>query len=262
MSQPTAAQSSVSIAPADPADCTQPAQAVPPSPSGKRRSPASPFPVPERSGAAFDPARLDALITRGDWIATPDGPLPVAAPLGDTPADAIAMQPAPMEWIAHERAVLAGVLAGKDDHSPRWGLFRRRIGLRYDEAVPARLWSTAELRLVAAEIDAIFRGQRDVRMINAEALRQDARSRLADGRYRGSFQQLEVALAELLDSAQRCSALDFPIAKWPAPDQASCAFPSKLARVRAETLSSTEVKDGKPSRANTSQKRVTICYSC
>lgn len=92
-----------------------------------------------------------------------------------------------MEWIAHERAVLAGVLAGKDDHSPRWGLFRRRIGLRYDEPVPARLWSTAELR-------------------------QDARSRLADGRYRGSLQQLEVALAELLDSAQHCSALDFPIA--------------------------------------------------
>ena len=150
MSQTTAAQSNVSIAPADPTDGTQPAQAVPPSPSGKRRSPASPFPVPERSGAAFDPARLDALITRGDWIATPDGPLPVAAPLGNTPADAIAMQPAPMEWIAHERAVLAGVLAGKDDHSPRWGLFRRRIGLRYDEPMPARLWSTAELRLVAA----------------------------------------------------------------------------------------------------------------
>ena len=212
MSQPTAAQSSVSTAPAEPADCTQPATALPPSPSKRGRSPASPFPVPERSGAAFDPARLDALITRGDWIATPDGPLPVAAPLGNTPADALPMQPAPMEWIAHERAVLAGVLAGKDDHSPRWGLFRRRIGLRYDEPVPARLWSTAELRLVAAEIDAIFRGQRDVRTINAEALRQDARSRLADGRYRGSLQQLEVALAELLDSAQRCSALDFPIA--------------------------------------------------
>ena len=212
MSQTTAAQSSVSTAPAEPVDCTQPAPALPPSPSRRGRSPASPFPVPERSGAAFDPARLDALITRGDWIATPDGPLPVAAPLGNTPADAIAMQPAPMEWIAHERAVLAGVLVGKDDHSPRWGLFRRRIGLRYDEPVPARLWSTAELRLVAAEIDAIFRGQRDVRTINAEALRQDARSRLADGRYRGSLQQLEVALAELLDSAQRCSALDFPIA--------------------------------------------------
>jgi hypothetical protein len=168
--------------------------------------------VPERSGAAFDPARLDALITRGDWIATPDGPLPVAAPLGNTPADAIPLQPAPMEWIAHERALLAGVLAGKDDHSPRWGLFRRRIGLRYDEPVPARLWSTAELRLVAGEIDAIFRGLRDVRTINAEALRHGARSRLVDGRYRGSLQQLEVALAELLDSAQRCSALDFPIA--------------------------------------------------
>jgi hypothetical protein len=117
-----------------------------------------------------------------------------------------------MEWIAHERALLAGVLIGREDHSPRWGLFRRRIGLRYDEPVPARLWSSAELRLVAGEVDAIFRGLRDVRMINAEALRQDARSRLADGRYRGSLQQLEVALAELLASAQRSSPLDFPIA--------------------------------------------------
>jgi hypothetical protein len=161
---------------------------------------------------AFDPARLDALITRGEWIATPDGPLPVAAPLSGTPADPAPLQPTPMEWIAHERALLAGVLIGKDDHSPRWGLFRRRIGLRYDEPVPARLWSSTELRLVAAEIDAIFRGLRDVRTINAEALRQDARSRLADGRYRGSLQQLEVALADLLASARRSSPLDFPIA--------------------------------------------------
>ena len=185
--------------------------AAPPAPSGLHRPSPSPFPIPQRSGAAFDPARLDALITRGDWIATAEGPLPVAAPPGASSATATALLPAPMEWIAHERALLAGVLVGRDDHSPRWGLFRRRIGLRYDDPVPARLWSSAELRLVAGEVDAIFRSLRDVRTINAEALRQDARSRLADGRYRGSLQQLEVALAELLDSAQRCSALDFPI---------------------------------------------------
>ncbi|QPN63818.1 hypothetical protein [Synechococcus sp. CBW1004] len=70
----------------------------------------------------------------------------------------------------------------------------------------------ADLRLVAGEVDAIFRGLRDVRTINAEALRQDARSRLADGRYRDSLQELEVALAELLDAAQHASPLDFPIA--------------------------------------------------
>ncbi|MBM5818341.1 MAG: helicase DnaB, partial [Cyanobacteria bacterium K_Offshore_surface_m2_239] len=121
-------------------------------------------------------------------------------------------EPTPEEWIHHERALLCGVLVGQGDHSPRWGLFRRRIGLRYDEAVPARLWSTAELRLVATEIDAIFRGQRDVRTINAEAIRQDARLRLADGRYQGSLQQLEVALADLLAWAALASPLDFPIA--------------------------------------------------
>ena len=176
-----------------------------------------PFPIPEHSAAAFDPSRLDALISQGDWIATPEGPLPVGPePFGPGPggsAHATApLEPSPEEWIAHERALLSGVLTGKDDHSPSWGLFRRRIGLRYDQPVPARLWSTPELRLIATEVDAIFRGQRDVRTINAEAIRQDARSRLADGRFRGSLQQLEVALADLLAWAQLASPLDFPIA--------------------------------------------------
>jgi hypothetical protein len=168
--------------------------------------------VPERSAAAFDPSRLDALITRGEWIATPEGPLPVYQSSTDAQLDASPLPPGPMEWIAHEQALLAGVLAGRDDNSPRWGLFRRRIGLRYDEPVPPRLWSRADLRLMAGEIDAIFRGLRDVRTINAEALRQDARSRLADGRYSGSLQGLEVALAELLAWSQQTSPLDFPIA--------------------------------------------------
>jgi hypothetical protein len=118
----------------------------------------------------------------------------------------------PEEWLSQERALLAGVLVGQEDQTPRWGLFRRRIGLRCDEPVPDRLWSTADLKLVALEVDAIFRGQRDVCAINAEAIRQDARARLADGRYRGSLQQLEVALADLLAWARLASPLDFPIA--------------------------------------------------
>ncbi|MFN7631085.1 MAG: DnaB-like helicase C-terminal domain-containing protein, partial [Cyanobacteriota bacterium] len=169
------------------------------------------FPAPEHSAAAFDPSRLDALISQGDWIATPEGPLPVASESPDRRAQ-LPLGPSPEEWIVHERALLSGVLTGKNDHSPSWGLFRRRIGLRYNEPVPARLWSNADLRLVATEVDAIFRGQRDVRTINAEAIRQDARSRLADGRFRGSLQQLEVALADLLAWAQLASPLDFPIA--------------------------------------------------
>ncbi|MEB3325768.1 MAG: hypothetical protein VKM17_10605, partial [Cyanobacteriota bacterium] len=179
-------------------------------PSGPHLPRPVPFPIPEHSAAAFDPSRLDALISRGDWIATPEGPLPVGPEARDSALAGAPLPAGPEEWIAHERALLAGVLVGPEDHSPRWGLFRRRIGLRYDEAVPARLWSTAELRLVALEIDAIFRGQRDVRTINAEAIRQDARSRLADGRFQGSLQELEVALADLLGLARLASPLDFP----------------------------------------------------
>ena len=191
MSRPTASSNSRSAdtQPVDPVCVPTHDQAPAASPTA---SSSSPFPVPERSGAAFDPTRLDALITRGDWIATPDGPLPVAAPAREPSTDPNPLAPMPLEWLAHEQALLAGVLAGGDDNSSRWGLFRRRIGLRYDEPVPARLWSRGDLRLVAGEIDAIFRGLRDVRTINAEALRQDARSRLVDGRYRGSLQELEM----------------------------------------------------------------------
>ncbi len=192
--------------------CLLPTAPLPPRALHPAVPPLSPFPIPEHSAAAFDPSRLDALISQGDWIATPEGPLPVGPDATGSPQDGAPLSPAPEEWIAHERALLAGVLVGQEDHSPSWGLFRRRIGLRYDEPVPARLWSTPDLRLVALEIDAIFRGQRDVRTINAEALRQDVRSRLADGRYRGSLQQLEVALSELLGWARLASPLDFSIA--------------------------------------------------
>ena len=166
------------------------------------------------AAAAYGRERLDALITSGDWIATAAGPLPVPA----APADPLAFLPTtapeavPIEWLEQEQAVLAGVLVGLEDHSARWGLFRRRIGLRYDEPVPPQLWSTKELRLVAAEVDALFRGEREVRILNAESIRQDVRSRLADGRYQGSLQQLESALADLLAWARLSSPLDFPIA--------------------------------------------------
>ncbi|MEB3183265.1 MAG: DnaB-like helicase C-terminal domain-containing protein [Cyanobacteriota bacterium] len=165
------------------------------------------------AAAGFDPARLDALITSGDWIATAAGPLPVPQAATDPLAFLSSTTEAtPIEWIEQERAVLAGVLVGLEDQSSRWGHFRRRIGLRYDEPVPPRLWSTPELRLVAAEVDAVFRGEREMRILNAEAIRQDVRSRLAGGRYRGSLQQLETALADLLAWAQLASPLDFPIA--------------------------------------------------
>ncbi|MEB3351826.1 MAG: DnaB-like helicase C-terminal domain-containing protein [Cyanobacteriota bacterium] len=161
--------------------------------------------APEASGSeAFATERLDALITAGEWLATAHGPLPV-------PSSTPEPEP-PAALVEHERALLAAVLQGNEDHSPRWGLFRRRIGLRFCEPVPEAFWSQAELRLVAAEIDAVFRGQRDIRTINAEAIRQGARERAITGRFGGSLQQLEAAIGQLLAWGEGASPLDFPLA--------------------------------------------------
>jgi hypothetical protein len=116
------------------------------------------------------------------------------------------------ELLLHEKDLLAAVLCGPDDHRERWGLFRRRIGLRYNEPVPEVLWSSAELRELAGEIDAIFRGQRDVQAINAKALRHGLRERALAGRWKGNLQGIEETLADLLEWGTAASALDFPIA--------------------------------------------------
>ena len=159
----------------------------------------------EPPSGGFDPGLLDELILSGDWVATSEGPFPVS-----DPDDRI--EPAPPELLEHERNLLAAVLQGPEDRRELWGIFRRRLGLRFNEAVPEWLWSHRELRWVAAELDAIFLGQRDVRVLNAAALRQELRERALAGRWDGCLQQAETTLLNLLGWAEGASALDFPIA--------------------------------------------------
>ena len=156
---------------------------------------------------ATDTTWIDHAIRRGDHYETPQGPLPVPAtePASLSPPEA-------EELVIQEKDLLAAVLCGADDQRERWGLFRRRIGLRYNEPVPDSLWSGSELRLVAGEIDAIFRGQRDVQAINAQALRHGLRERALAGRWQGDLQAIEETLAALLEWGRAASALDFPIA--------------------------------------------------
>jgi hypothetical protein len=176
--------------------------------NGGRGEPAS-----ADTALGFDSALLDALIERGDHIATAHGPLPVPLagdfqPEGPSGAGALGSP----ELLEHERAVLFAVLRGTDDQAQRWGLFRRRLGLRFNQPLPPSLWSTSELRLLAGEIDAAFCGQRDIRTINATALREGWRQRARTGRLQGSLQQLETALSALLAWGEGSSELDFPIA--------------------------------------------------
>ena len=178
-----------------------------PVPDSALRSPAPITAYAASALTATDTAWIDHAIRRGDHYETPQGPLPVPATGPASPSP-----PEGEELVIQEKDLLAAVLCGADDQRERWGLFRRRIGLRYNEPVPDSLWSGSELRLVAGEIDAIFRGQRDVQAINAQALRHGLRERALAGRWQGDLQAIEETLAALLEWGRAASALDFPIA--------------------------------------------------
>ncbi|MCT0225598.1 DnaB helicase C-terminal domain-containing protein [Synechococcus sp. CS-1328] len=150
----------------------------------------------------FDPALLERCLAEGSLLETGSGLVAAERP---RPA------PAP-ELVEQERSLLAAVLRGPQDQRERWGQFRRAIGLRFDDPVPAALWSDAGHRALAAEIDAIFRGHRDIAVLHATALREDLQQRALAGRFRGSLQQLETSLAEVLAWGEACSGLDFNLA--------------------------------------------------
>jgi replicative DNA helicase len=185
-----------------------------PTPPATSQPAPTPLPATSQAAPALPPpdpstiAWIDAAIRKGDHYETPLGPLPLPPPSLQLPSPPIE----PGELLLHEKDLLASVLPGDEDHTARWGIFRRRIGLRFNEAVPDSLWSTPELRLVAAEVDAIFRGQRDVHTLNANAIRHGLRERSLSGRWDGSLQEMDLALADLLEWGKAASALDFPIA--------------------------------------------------
>ncbi len=153
----------------------------------------------------FDPALLQRLIDQGIFLETAAG-LVAAAPVDAAPEPVL---------VEHEKNLLAAVLVGPGDQRERWGQFRRAIGLRFDELVPGSLWSQPGLRALALEIDELFRGQRDVAVLNATAIREDLQRRALDGRFRGSLQQLEEALREVIawgEDGQPHPELEFSLA--------------------------------------------------
>jgi replicative DNA helicase len=154
---------------------------------------------------AFDPSLIQRLIDEGVFIETAAGLM--AAEVPDVPAD--------HSLAEHEKNLLAAVLVGTDDQRERWGLFRRAIGLRFDEVVPGSIWTQPGLRALALEIDELFRGRRDIDVLNANAIREDLRQRALEGRFRGSLLQMEEALSEVIawgDDGLIHPELDFKIA--------------------------------------------------
>ncbi|MCP9793579.1 DnaB-like helicase C-terminal domain-containing protein [Vulcanococcus limneticus] len=153
----------------------------------------------------FDPALVQSLIEQGVLLETAAGLVATEAPVA----------PPPEGLVEHEKNLLAAVLIGSGDQRERWGQFRRAIGLRFDEGVPASLWSDPGHRALALEIDALFRGRRDIAVLNANALREDLQQRAADGRFQGSLQQIETALSEVIawgEDGQPHPELEFTLA--------------------------------------------------
>ena len=153
----------------------------------------------------FDPALLQRMVDEGIFLETAAGLIPAEVPT----------LPANHSLVEHEKNLLAAVLVGSDDQRERWGQFRRAIGLRFDEVVPGSLWSQPGLRALALEIDALFRGRRNIDVLNATAIREDLRQRALDGRFQGSLLQMEEALSEVIawgDDGLIHPELDFTIA--------------------------------------------------
>ncbi|CAK6689949.1 DnaB-like helicase C-terminal domain-containing protein [Synechococcus sp. CBW1107] len=153
----------------------------------------------------FDPALIQRMIDEGVFLETAAGL--IAAEVPTVPAD--------HSLAEHEKNLLAAVLVGTDDQRERWGTFRRAIGLRFDEGVPGSIWTQPGLRAVALEIDELFRGRRDIDVLNAYAIREDVRQRALEGRFRGSLLLMEEALSEVIawgDDGLIHPELDFKIA--------------------------------------------------
>ena len=110
---------------------------------------------------AFEPSLIQRMIDEGIFIETAAGLM--AAEVPEVPAN--------HSLAEHEKNLLAAVLVGTDDQRERWGLFRRAIGLRFDEVVPGSIWTQPGLRALALEIDELFRGRRDIDVLNANAIR-------------------------------------------------------------------------------------------
>jgi hypothetical protein len=100
--------------------------------------------------------------------------------------------------VEQEKNLLAAVLIGPGDQRERLGEFRRAIGLRFDEVVPGSIWNDPGLRALAIEIDELFRGRRDIAVLNATAILEDLQQRSLAGRFRGSLQQLQTALSDVI----------------------------------------------------------------
>lgn len=168
----------------------------------------------------FDPlALLDAAIAGGDLAIGETGELQVPEP--DRTADRLdaAREQRKLQELdadddsaAQERIILGWTLTGEADNGSRWARFRGALGLMPNQPIPAELWTDAARLRIAQEIDAAFRGLRDLRQINGRALVESYRLRCERDQVSGSLQAFSQAVAELAGGVEVFVENDFLMA--------------------------------------------------
>lgn len=149
---------------------------------------------------------VDELIAEGKFIQGPDG-LGLAdeqaaiAELDERREQRKANEVDKEDSSDQERLILGFVLHGEKDNGPIWAKFRQALGLRPDQSVPESIWSEMTHHRMSEEIDAIFRGQRDVRTLNGRTLIESYKLRVERDQARGSVQALSQMVVELRDEA-------------------------------------------------------------
>ncbi|MGB0873628.1 MAG: DnaB-like helicase C-terminal domain-containing protein [Synechococcus sp.] len=111
-----------------------------------------------------------------------------------------------------EQVILGWALAGDHNNATLWARFRSALGLQPLQEMPDKLWSSPQRLRIARELDAIFRNQRDVSVLNAQGLLQSYMVRQERGHVGDGLQQLSETSAELVAQAGAFSDNDFAIA--------------------------------------------------
>ena len=149
---------------------------------------------------------VDELIADGTF-SMEDGQLAVANPeevlasLDDRREERKSGEISNSETGDQERLILGFALHGEKDNTNVWAKFRQALGLRPDQGIPDNIWTETSHGRLSEEIDAIFRGQRDVRTLNGRTLIDSYRLRVEREQARGSVQALSQVVSELRDEA-------------------------------------------------------------
>jgi len=148
---------------------------------------------------------IDELVAEGTFKMTADGQLEVTDPdaviagLEERREERKATEVSADDSSDQERLILGFTLCGEKDNATIWAKFRQHLGLRPEQVVPSSLWSETSYSRMAEEIDAIFRGQRDVRTLNGRTLIDSYRLRVERGQTTGSVMALSQLVSELSD---------------------------------------------------------------